>query len=71
MLGMVIALVAVLSVVLPLVFVVIVFLLAVFSGLAVLLASGIEASNGILPGIVLGFLAWRAFRKARIAERAE
>lgn len=46
-------------------------LIAVLPGIAVLLAAGMFVGNGIIPGIVLGFLAYRAFRKARISESAE
>ena len=70
MLGMMIALLAVLFVVLPVVFVMIVYLAAVFSGLAVLLAAGVFSGNGILPGFVLGLLLVRYIRKTRRAERA-
>lgn len=45
-------------------------LIAVLPGIAVL-AAGMFVGNGIIPGIVLGFLAYRAFRKARISESAE
>ena len=69
MLGMMIALLAVLFVGLPVVFVVLVYLAAVFSGLAVLLAAGVFSGSGILPGIILGFLLVRSIRKARMAER--
>ncbi len=46
-------------------------LIAVLPGIAVLLVAGMFAGNGIIPGIVLGFLAYRASRKARISESAE
>ena len=46
-------------------------LIAVLPGIAVLLAAGMFGGNGIILGIVLGFLAYRAFRKARISESAE
>ena len=71
MLGAMIALVAVLFAVIPLVFAALAILGAVFSGAAVLLAAGVYAGKGILIGIVLGFAAYRALRKARTAERAD
>ena len=46
-------------------------LIAVLPGIAVLLAAGMFVGNGIIPGIVLGFLAYRASRKARISESVE
>lgn len=60
-----------LFVVLPLVFVAVVMLMAVFSGVAVLLTAGIFAWKGILPGIVLGFIAYRSFRKIRASREVE
>ncbi len=71
MLAMMVALAAVLFVAIPVIFMVIAILGAVFSGAAVLLAAGVFAGKGILPGIVLGFIAYRAFRKSRIADRTE
>ena len=71
MLGAMIALAAVLFAVIPLVFAALAILGAVFSGAAVLLAAGVYAGKGILIGIVLGFAAYRALRKARTAERAD
>ena len=46
-------------------------LFAVFSGVAVLLIAGVSAGKGILVGAILGFLAYRAFRKNRMAEGTE
>ena len=66
-----IGLVAVLFVAVPLAFAALAILAAVFSGAAVLLAAGVFAGKGILVGMVLGFFAYRAFRKARIADRTE
>ena len=43
----------------------------VFSGIAAVLAAGAFAGKGILPGIVLGFIAYRAFRNSRTAERTD
>ena len=71
MLGAMIALAAVLFAVIPLVFAALAILGTVFSGAAVLLAAGVYAGKGILIGIVLGFAAYRALRKARTAERAD
>ena len=42
---------------------------AVLSGVAVLLAAGVFAGKGILLGMVLGFFAYCAARKARKAGR--
>ncbi len=67
----VIGLVAALFVVIPVVFAALAILAAVFSGVAVLLAAGVFAGKGILAGMVLGLIAYRAFRKARMAERTE
>ena len=41
---------------------------AAFSGVAVLLFAGATAGKGILLGIILGLIAYRAFRKARTTE---
>ena len=49
-------------------FVILAILGATFSGAAVLLVAGATAGKGILLGIVLGLIAYRAFRKARTAE---
>lgn len=66
MLGIVFAFAA-LFVVLPLVFAVLVMAGAALSGVAVLLVSGAYAGKGILIGIVLGYLLFRAYRKNRTA----
>ena len=71
MLGVVIGVVAVLFVIIPVAFAALAILGAVFSGIAVLLGAGVFATEGVVPGIVLGFLAYRAFRRNRLAERAE
>ena len=55
---------------LPLVFAVLVMAGAALSGVAVLLVSGVYAGKGILLGIVLGVLLFRAYRKNRMAEAA-
>ena len=67
----VIGLVAALLTVIPAVFAALAVLAAVLSGAAVLLVAGVLAGKGILAGMVLGFIAYRAFRKARMAERTE
>ena len=66
MLGIVFAMAA-LFVVLPLVFVILVMAGAALSGLAVLLFSGAFAGKGLLLGIVLGYILFRAIRKNRTA----
>ena len=66
MLGIVFAFAA-LFVALPLVFAVLVMAGAALSGVAVLLVSGVHAGKGILIGIVLGYLLFRAYRKNRTA----
>lgn len=66
-----IVLVAVLFVIIPVVFAALVILAAVFSGLAALVGAGRIAMNGIVPGMILGFFAYRAYRKNRIANNAE
>ena len=71
MLGRMIGAIAVLFVALPLVFAACVMLMAVLSGVAVLLVSGLHAGGGILPGIILGYVLYRAARKHRIAEEAD
>ena len=70
MLGIVFAFAA-LFVVLPLVFAVLVMAGAALSGVAVLLVSGVHAGKGILIGIVLGYLLFRAYRKNRTAAAME
>ena len=70
MLGIVFAFAA-LFVVLPLVFAVLVMAGAALSGVAVLLISGVHAGKGILIGIVLGYLLFRAYRKNRTAAAME
>lgn len=70
MLGIVFAFAA-LFVVLPLVFAVLVMAGAALSGVAVLLVSGVHAGKGILIGIVLGYLFFRAYRKNRTAAAME
>lgn len=67
----VIGLVAALLTVIPAVFAALAILAAVLSGAAVLLVAGVLARKGILAGMVLGFIAYRAFRKTRMAERTE
>ena len=71
MFGVLIGFAAVAFMAIPLFFAAIAMLGAVFSGIAVLLAAGIFAGKGILPGFVLGFIAYRAFRKARMAAKME
>ena len=71
MLGMIVGVVAVLFVVLPVLFAACVMLMAVLSGAAVLLVAGIHAGGGILPGIILGYVLYRAARKNRIAAEAD
>ena len=71
MLGMIIGVVAVLFVALPVLFAVGVLFVAAFSGVAVLLVAGIRAGSGILPGIVLGYVLYRAARKNRTEEMVE
>ena len=71
MLGMMIGVAAVLFVALPLVFAACVMLMAVLSGVAVLLVAGLHAGGGILPGIILGYVLYRAARKNRIAAEAD
>ena len=66
-----IGLVAALFVVIPVVFSILAILASVFSGVAVLLVAGAFAGKGVLIGAVLGFIAYRAFRKARIAQAEE
>ena len=63
-----IGLLAVLAAAVPVIAAAFAILAAVFSGVAVLLLAGMFAGKGIIPGIVLGFIAYRAFRKTRIAE---
>ena len=70
MLGIVFAFAA-LFVVLPLVFAVLVMAGAALSGVTVLLVSGVHAGKGILIGIVLGYLLFRAYRKNRTAAAME
>ena len=70
MLGIVFAFAA-LFVVLPLVFAVLVMAGAALSGVALLLVSGVHAGKGILIGIVLGYLLFRAYRKNRTAAAME
>lgn len=67
----VIGLAAALLAVIPVVFAALAILAAVLSGAAVLLAAGVLAGKGILAGMVLGFIAYRAFRKTRMADRTE
>lgn len=43
---------------------------AVLSGVAVLLVAAVYVGKGILPGMALGYIAYRAIRKARTAGRA-
>lgn len=71
MLGMIVCAAAVLFVVLPLVFAACVMLMAVLSGAAVLLITGLRAGGGILAGIVLGYILYRTARKTRIAEETD
>ena len=49
-------------------FVILAILGTTFSGAVVFLVAGATAGKGILLGIVLGLIAYRAFRKARTAE---
>ena len=71
MLGMIFVVLAALFVVLPVLSVLGVFVMAVLSGAAVLLVAGLRAGSGILPGIILGYVLYRAARKHRIAEEAD
>ena len=69
---MMIGVLAALFVGVPVVLGILCIFIAVFSGVAVLLAAGAFAGKGILLGAVLGFIAYRAFRKNnRMAERME
>ena len=69
MLGMVIGLVALFAV-LPVIGVMLVVLSSVLFG-SVCVLSEVFSGSGLLIGIVLGYLAVRAYRKNRIAETAE
>ena len=69
MLGMVIGLVALFAV-LPVIGVMLVVLFSVLFGSAYVL-SEVFSGSGVLIGIILGYLAVRAYRKNRIAETAE
>ena len=69
MLGMVIGLVAVFAV-LPVIGVMLVVLFSVLFG-SVSVFSEVFSGSGVLIGIILGYLAVRAYRKNRIAETAE
>ena len=75
MFGMMIGMAAVLFIAIPAVvfagIMLVAVLGAVFSGAAVLFAAGVYAGEGILLGMVIGFIAYRAFRKSRMAEKAE
>ena len=71
MLGLMIGVAAVRFVALPLVFAACVMLMAVLSGVAVLLVAGLHAGGGILPGIILGYVLYRTARKNRIAAEAD
>ena len=71
MLGMIIGMVAALFAVLPVLFVLGALVMAVLSGAAVLFAAGAYAGKGILLGIVLGYVLYRAVRKNRIHEEAD
>ncbi len=69
MLGMVIALFALFAV-LPVIGVMLVALVSVLFG-SVYVLSEVFSGSGVLIGIILGYLAVRAYRKNRIAEMAE
>lgn len=72
MLGMMIALVAVLFVAVPVVVAVLVGLAVLAASLVkVLDASAVDPGSGLIPGIVLGFLLVRSVRKNRKAVKAE
>ena len=71
MLGVLIGSVAVLFFAIPLVIAALAILGAVLSGAGVLFAAGIFGGHGIILGIILGYIAYRSFRKARMADCGE
>ena len=69
MLGILIGVVVVVYVVIPVLFAVFAALAAVLSGIGVMFTAGALIGEGILPGILIGYVLYRAIRKNRLAER--
>ena len=65
---MIAAVLAIVFVIIPVAFALFAVLAAVLSGLGVLFISGAAVGEGILPGILLGYLLVRAYRKNRMTE---
>jgi hypothetical protein len=68
MLGILIGFVVLVTVVIPVLVTVFAALAAVLSGIGIMAAAGALIGEGILPGILIGYVLYRAYQKNRLAE---